>query len=65
MSTHNNQSNRLRHQAGLRNGTPVSHSGYSSAAYSGAGPEDDGAQTYDDPNGKDSRLKAKISMLKD
>ncbi|KAJ2791228.1 protein transport protein bet1 [Coemansia linderi] len=67
MSAHNNQSNRLRHQAGLRSGTPGTHSGYSSAAYSGAGPEDDAAQqTYDDdPNGKDSRLKMKISMLKD
>ncbi|KAJ2395205.1 protein transport protein bet1 [Coemansia sp. RSA 2531] len=65
MSTHNNQNNRLRHQAGLRSGTPGAHSGYSSAAYSGAGPEDDSAQTFDDPNGKDSRLKMKISMLKD
>ncbi|KAJ2490672.1 protein transport protein bet1 [Coemansia sp. RSA 2050] len=53
--SNNNQSNRLRHQAGLRSGTPG---------------EDGAAQTHDDdddddPNGKDSRLKTKISMLRD
>ncbi|KAJ2745865.1 protein transport protein bet1 [Coemansia sp. BCRC 34301] len=60
MSIHNSNNNRLRHQAGLRSGTPGSHDS--------AAPDENtanNAQTFDDPSGKDSRLKSKIAMLKD
>ncbi|KAJ2909828.1 hypothetical protein GGI21_001488 [Coemansia aciculifera] len=46
--------NRLRHQAGLRGATPTP---------ADAGLDD--ASTFDDPSGKDSRLKSRIAMLKD
>ncbi|KAJ2326464.1 hypothetical protein GGI00_004735 [Coemansia sp. RSA 2681] len=71
MSAHsnsNNNNNRLRHQAGLRSGTPGAHSGYSPSAYSAADASEDAnnnAQTLDDPSGKGSRLKSKIAMLRD
>ncbi|KAI8325922.1 hypothetical protein GQ54DRAFT_307911 [Martensiomyces pterosporus] len=53
-------SNRLRHQAGPRSGTPGGYaSDYNSPPYGGQ------AEDEHDPNGKDSRLRSKISMLKE